>query len=61
MLANQKVMHAIRVWGDCLRAGTWNRYSRFPVVVSLPPWEEEQWYRLEESYEAPLPAKKEKA
>lgn len=42
-LADQKVAHAIRLWGGCLESGSFPGYPLRTCWASLPPWEETQW------------------
>lgn len=42
-LAQQKVAHAIGLWGDCLKSGAFPGYPLRTCWASLPPWEETQW------------------
>jgi len=42
-LADQKVAHAIKVWGECLKSGKFPGYPLRTCWASLPPWEEVAW------------------
>lgn len=42
-LADQKVSHAIKLWGDCVKSGSFPGYPLKTCWATLPPWEETQW------------------
>jgi hypothetical protein len=42
-LADAKVDHAIKVWGECLAANRWPGYSDRLCHIEAPPWEEARW------------------
>lgn len=42
-LADEKVAHAIQVWGECQRSQRWPGYPTRTCWAQLPPWEHAQW------------------
>ena len=50
-LGNEKVEHAIEVWGNSLSSGQWEGYSQTTVEVRVPQWEETRWLDKIEDYD----------
>ena len=56
MLAARKVRHAMKMWRECIAAGTWDRYPQESFLITLPPWEENRWLEVEEMFQGPAEA-----
>jgi hypothetical protein len=42
-LADAKVDHAIKIWGECIATNRWPGYSDRLCHIEAPPWEEARW------------------
>lgn len=51
-LGHRKVLHALKVWRECLSSGEWPGYSADVCYVAAPEWEISRWLEREAIEEA---------
>lgn len=51
-LGNRKVLHALKVWRECLASGEWPGYPTRVCYANAPAWEETRWLERQAIEEA---------